>query len=82
MTNRDNNKHYMLYTIEEAISSLSEETGVELLSDAFLDKAIAHFDKTYKSEKVSVWRHLGGVHTDKDGIPYEPYEKNYRARCR
>ena len=59
MTNRDNNKHYMLYTIEEAISSLSEETGVELLADAFLDKAIAHFDKTYKSEKVSVWRHLG-----------------------
>ena len=59
MANRDNNKHYMLYTIEEAISSLSEETGVELLADAFLDKAIAHFDKTYKSEKVSVWRHLG-----------------------
>lgn len=59
MNNRDNNKHYILYTIEEAISSLSEEIGVELSIDAFLDTAIAHFNKTYKSEKVSIWRDLG-----------------------
>ena len=59
MNNRDNNQHYMLYIIEEAIYSLSEETGVELLVDAFLDTAIMHFDKTYKSEKVSKWRDLG-----------------------
>ena len=59
MNNRDKNKHYMLTIIEEAISSLSEETGVELSVDAFLDTAIAHFDKTYKKENVSIWKDLG-----------------------